>query len=107
MSAPKQLSTEELTALYSVATMNGAHWKSALRSAWMNGEYFRLRGCGPNCCYSGVLQRLRNDLEFGPRGLDRFRLPKDFGFISKGQDCGHLIVDATGQRVVARAEDRS
>jgi len=58
------LTKEELTALETYAAANGRYWKSSLRSDW---EAARTRG---------VLQQLRNDLDFGPSRLVNFRLSK-------------------------------
>lgn len=58
---PRLLSTDEIAALKAFAGCHGRCWKQALREAWMvSGE-------------PGILQSLRNDADFGPVGLNRFR----------------------------------
>jgi hypothetical protein len=62
--AIRELTAEEISALVAYAKVHGAHWKSALQTAWMNASE------------PGILQQLRNDAGFGPRGLLAFRVTK-------------------------------
>lgn len=57
----KTLMPDELAALKAFAEQHGRCWKQALRDAWMNASE------------PGILQALRNDADFGPRGLNAFR----------------------------------
>lgn len=59
----RDLTTEERDALAAYALMHGRCWKQALREAWM----------GP-ASEPGILQALRNDVAFGPHGLNVYRL---------------------------------
>lgn len=65
MGMARQLTDEELTALREYAEKHGRNWKAALREAWMTASE------------PGILQRLRNDITFGPKGLIAFRFKKD------------------------------
>jgi hypothetical protein len=61
----------DLAALADYATENGRDWKQDLRDDWMkartrNGRYWVGRG--------NILHALRNSPDFGPTGLDKFRL---------------------------------
>lgn len=57
---------DEFAALLKWANEHGRTWKQALRDEWMGG---RDRD-GP------TLRNLRNNPDFGPRGLVAFRFPK-------------------------------
>jgi len=59
------LTIEQLHAVELWAEIHGRNWKSALREAWMSGDYSGFER-------SNVLQCLRNTL--GPSWLVRFRL---------------------------------
>ena len=56
---------EQLNALAIWAEENGRNWKSALRQAWMTGDYGTFDR-------SNILQGIRN--QFGPSWLVSFRL---------------------------------
>lgn len=58
------LTASELAALHAYADLHGRVWKQALRDAWMMASE------------PGILQQLRNDARFGPRGLNAFKLEK-------------------------------
>ena len=67
----------EHAVLRSFARSNGHFWKAALGDTWS-------RACAdiswdtPSCPdYRCTLQRLRNDPDWGSRGLAAYRLPKD------------------------------
>ena len=61
-------------ALKSYADEHGRRWKEALREDWMKARTDR----GPYWPDRGrLLHCLRNNPDFGPRGLDRFRLTKE------------------------------
>jgi hypothetical protein len=64
----------DIAALTSYAAEHGRKWKEALREDWMKaraepGRYWADRG--------RVLHRLRNNPDFGPRGLEKFRLNQE------------------------------
>lgn len=61
-------STEQIEALKEFAAIHGRNWKSALRDAWLDGDY---RGFQKDW----LLQQVRNT--FGPSFLIKFRLDKD------------------------------
>lgn len=61
----KTLTAKETAALVAYAKIHGRTWKQSLRDAWMTASE------------PGILQQLRNDTGFGPRGLIEFRLPDD------------------------------
>lgn len=61
------VSIEQLHALELWAEVHGRNWKSALRDAWMTGDYNGFER-------SNVLQCIRNT--FGPSWLIRFSLAK-------------------------------
>lgn len=76
---------DELQALQAFASNHGRRWKQALRDEWMRAcsrlpetilkwsetpEEFDAE----QIAYRGPLQRLRNDPDFGTRGLAKFRL---------------------------------
>ncbi len=51
------------------AWLHGRRWKQALRDTWM-------RACADQPEeWRGALQRLRNDLAFGPSGLLKYKVP--------------------------------
>lgn len=56
----ERLTDEQITALADYAATRGRNWKASLRRDWMEGRT------------TGVLQELRNSLNFGPRGLTRY-----------------------------------
>jgi hypothetical protein len=64
--APKTISAEQLAALRTFATANGAQWKSKLNVAWMTGRYNDYNGTEEY----GLLQQVRNT--FGPSWLVKF-----------------------------------
>jgi hypothetical protein len=57
----RTLTTEEITALRAYADLHGRTWKQQLRDAWMDASE------------PGILQMLRNDPDFGPSGLNKFK----------------------------------
>jgi hypothetical protein len=65
-------STEQIEALKEFAKVHGRNWKSALREAWMTGNYEGIEPYGNTAAY---LQQVRNT--FGPSWLVRFRLDED------------------------------
>jgi hypothetical protein len=65
-------STEQIEALKEFAEAHGRNWKSALREAWMTGNYEGIEPYGKTAAY---LQQVRNT--FGPSWLVRFRLDED------------------------------
>ncbi len=64
----KPLSLDHLLALRLFARCHGRYWKSALRDAWMTGQY-------PTGSILPALQQIRN--EHGPTWLVRFSLKSD------------------------------
>jgi hypothetical protein len=62
------LTAEQLEALQQFAKQYGRTWKSALREAWMTGDYGTFET-------SNLLQQIRNT--FGPSWLVSFRLPNE------------------------------
>jgi hypothetical protein len=65
-------STEQIEALKEFAVAHGRNWKSALREAWMTGNYEGIEPYGNTAAY---LQQIRNT--FGPSWLAKFRLDVD------------------------------
>lgn len=61
----KEPSCEQINALRKWAEKHGRNWKSALREAWMTGNYGLFDD-------AGYLQQIRN--QFGPIWLVKFRL---------------------------------
>jgi hypothetical protein len=61
------MSDDELSALANYAQIYGRTWKAELRQAWMAASE------------PGILQALRNDPAFGPRGLNAFQFPDKKG----------------------------
>lgn len=60
---PKQMTDEQERELVRYAKERGRHWKRDLRQDW------------EHAAQPGELQVLRNVSWFGPRGLERYRLP--------------------------------
>jgi hypothetical protein len=77
MKNPEIPSKEQVEALKAWAALYGRNWKSALRNAWMDGNYHGFAD-------SHYLQQVRNT--FGPSWLVRFVLCKGVG---------HVVSDAT------------
>ncbi len=65
-------SREQVEALKAWAAIYGRNWKSALRDAWMNGNYNGFAD-------SHLLQQVRNN--FGPSWLVRFVLYRGVGAV--------------------------
>ena len=63
---------EQIEALKKWASVHGRNWKSALREAWMTGDYKGIEPYGNTAAY---LQQVRNT--FGTSWLVNFRLDKD------------------------------
>lgn len=63
---------DELAALRSYADERGRKWKDDLRIDWYNA---RLSHCEAMPNRGSILHGLRNDPNFGPSGLDKFRFP--------------------------------
>ena len=61
------MTNEQIEAIQQWAKRHGRKWKSALRDAWMSGDYDTFE-------QSAELQRIRN--EYGPTWLVAFRLSK-------------------------------
>lgn len=59
-----KLSTEQQAAVAEWIKANGRNWKSALREAWMSGNY-------DGFAQAGYLQQIRNT--FGPAWLVSYR----------------------------------
>jgi hypothetical protein len=70
MKNPEIPSTEQVEALKAWAAIYGRNWKSALRQAWMTGEYNGFEN-------SHFLQQIRNT--FGPSWLVRFVIFRGVG----------------------------
>lgn len=68
-------SKEQIEALQSWKRVHGRNWKSALREAWMSGDY---NGIDPHGNTAAYLQQVRNT--FGPSWLTRLTLPDAGGF---------------------------
>jgi hypothetical protein len=61
----RALTADEHAALAAYAATHGRAWKQELRWAWMAASE------------PGILQQLRNDPGFGPKGLIAYRLAPD------------------------------
>ena len=68
----RTLTPDEIGALRSYADERGRKWKDALRLDWYNA---RLSHCDAMPNRGSILHGLRNDPDFGPSGLDKFRFP--------------------------------
>lgn len=64
----------EMAALRSYAREFGRRWKESLWLDWYNA---RLRTAKDMTNRGSILHGLRNNPDFGPTGLDRFRFPKE------------------------------
>jgi predicted dienelactone hydrolase len=77
------LTAKEITALCLYAQEHGRLWKQALRDDWMAARARGERGV--------ILHNLRNNPDFGPRGLEAFSLPRyDVRASSTG---GFMVLD--------------
>ncbi len=88
----KTPSYTETQVLHRFAFLNGRYWKQALRDAWMQAcaheDEEEVLGHGHQAHvgnYRSVLQGLRNDPDFGPSGLNRYKLPAGFVFRVKSR----------------------
>lgn len=77
------MTSAEEGALLRFAYENGRRWKQALRDEWMRACSGIPMETTSNLEYRGALQRLRNDPDFGPRGLAAYRLTARFKFKPK------------------------
>lgn len=74
----RKLDTDEINALERFAAAHGRTWKSKLGRRWYNACVWRGDGSEPHD--GAILHALRNDPNWGVKGLDKHRLqPKPKG----------------------------